>query len=172
MLLRCPKCSSPFLFLRQYYEIPAEYSGESTEPQQLYPNTREIPLDTVPPTIKMAYEDAFQAYKVGLYAPCVLMCRKTVEAICYEKGITKGNLKKKLLDLKEKEIIDGHIYEWADSLRLIGNEAAHELLPNISKQDCRDTIDFTESVILMTFVLSNKFEEFKERREKSLKTNS
>ena len=172
LLLRCPKCSSPFTFLRQYNEIPAEHITESAEPQQLYPNTSEIPLENVPHTIKKAYEDAFQAYKVGLYAPSVLMCRKTLEAICFEKGVTTGNLEKKLSELKEKEIIDGNIYEWADSLRLIGNEAAHELLPNISKQDCRDTIDFTESVILMTFVLSNKFEEFKERRENSLKKNN
>jgi len=171
-LLRCPKCSSPFLYLKRWQEMPAEWSYETAEPEKLYPNSSEIPLSSVPSSIKKAFEDAFQAHKVGLYAPSVLMCRKTIEAICFEKGITKGNLKQKILKLKEKGIIDSNIYKWADSLRLIGNDAAHELLPNISKDDSRDTINFTESVILTSFILSAKFEEFTERRKASKTSKS
>ncbi len=170
-LLRCPKCNSPFLYLKRWQEMPAEWNNETAEPEKLYPNSSEIPLSSVPPSIKKAFEDAFQAHKVGLYAPSVLMCRKTIEAICFEKGITKGNLKQKILKLKEKDIIGSNIYNWADSLRVIGNDAAHEFLPNISKEDSRDTIDFTESVILTTFILSVKFEEFTERREASKTKN-
>jgi hypothetical protein len=54
------------------------------------------------------------------------MCRKTLEGVCSEHGVKSGTLAAQLKKLKENGVIEGRLFEWADALRTIGNEAAHE----------------------------------------------
>ena len=166
-LLRCPNCHSPFLYFTQQIEGAMEdMLPERSEPKQVYPEIAIIDLKDVPESIEKAFLEAYKAHKTGLYLSSVFMCRKTIEEICREKNIKNGNLKNKLFKLKEIGIISDNIYEWADNLRLIGNEAAHDLLPDINKKDSQDIIDFTEAIVLTIFTLSSKFESFKKRRNK------
>ena len=53
--------------------------------------------------------------------------RKTLEGICSAHGVKSGTLAAELQKLKEKGIIESRLFEWAEELRTMGNEAAQGL---------------------------------------------
>jgi hypothetical protein len=95
------------------------------------------------------------------------MCRKCIEAVCRELGSAKGNLKQKLVALESSGKIDAKLTSWADALRLVGNDAAHDLDTRVGQQNAKDAIDFTQAILLYAFSLGRKFEEFQARRASS-----
>lgn len=159
----CSKCDRVFLVESDFYEIP----GEVCAPQGvsvLYPTDRNISTDGMPETASRAYAAAARSYQVGLYEPCVIMCRKCIEALCQELGATKGNLKERLDSLRKSGHIDQKLATWADELRLIGNDAAHDLDIVIEQVDAQNALEFVEAILMYAFSLTRKFEEFKNRR--------
>ncbi len=100
------------------------------------------------------------------------MYRKTLEGVCQQHGMSASNLKASLANLKEKGVIEGRLFEWADELRLAGNEAAHDVNVEVQSRDAGDTIEFTKALLEYVYTFREKFEEFKERRsKKELKTD-
>lgn len=164
VLCSCPKCQSPFLFKREWYEIPAVFETVTSEPELLYPTSSRLPISSLAQTIAKPYHNAVRSYEVGLYEPCVIMCRKCLEALCLEQGIKKGRLQNKLATLQERGLIDAKLRAWTDGLRLVGNDAAHEFNVDINQQDARDALDFVEAAISYIFLLGKKFDEFQKRR--------
>lgn len=153
---------------QDYYEIPGEVSAPQGD-RMLYPIQEKGLDEGVPKTAKKAHHDAVRSYACGLYEPCVIMCRKCLEAICYELGEKKGSLYKRINNLSEQNIIDQKLVTWADGLRLIGNEAAHDLNIQITKEDANDSIHFVEALLMYVFSLSLRFEEFQARRQQQKK---
>jgi hypothetical protein len=121
-------------------------------------------MDGMPETASRVYAAAARSYQVGLYEPCVIMCRKCIEALCQELGATKGNLKQRLENLQTNGHIDQKLLTWADELRLIGNDAAHDLNIVIEQVDAQNALEFVEAILMYVFSLTRKFEEFKNRR--------
>jgi hypothetical protein len=159
----CPRCESPFLTKAETYEIPAE----ATVPQGetlLYPVQRSFNPEGVPAAVARAYESARRSFRVGLYDPCVIMCRKCLEAVCRELGAKRGGLKQKLDALASEGKIDQKLASWATGLRIVGNEAAHDVDAEIAPEDARDVIEFTEALLSYAFSLNRRFEEFRLRR--------
>ncbi len=75
-----------------------------------------------------------------------------------------GSLKK----LKDQGRIDDRLFEWSDVLRVAGNEAAHDVGVTITEADARDLLEFTNAILDYLFSYRDRFEQFKERREKAL----
>ena len=100
------------------------------------------------------------------------MCRKTLEGICVEHGTKGGNLVSALKELKDKGIIEIRLFEWADALRISGNEAAHDVNVTISAEDARDILEFTNALLEYVFTFRDKFEEFKNRRSSKAKART
>jgi AbiV family abortive infection protein len=75
------------------------------------------------------------------------MCRKTLEAICAEHAIRARNLAGALTEMKERGLIEGRLFEWADTLRIAGNQAAHNVAANVTGEDARDLLEFTEALL-------------------------
>lgn len=165
VLCNCPKCQSPFLFKREWYEIPAEFETVTSEPELLYPKAGRLPQSLLPRQVAKPYQDAVRSYEVGLNEPCVIMCRKCLEAVCHLQGVTKGNLKTRLEGLRDAGVIDSKLYTWTDGLRLVANDAAHDIDISLSNQDARDAIDFVEAILSYVFLLAKKFKEFEARRK-------
>ena len=165
-LSECRRCKGVFLSKAEYYEIPGEVWSPQTNDIVLYPSSRKIDAATLPQSVAKAYSSATGSFNVGLYEPCVIMCRKCVEALCHENGITTGNLKNRIDRLRSEGHIDQKLYTWATSLRLAGNDAAHDITVNITKDDASDSIEFLEALLLYSFVLDRKFHSFQQRRDR------
>ena len=133
----------------------------------LYPGVPESLDSSVPTAIADSYLEARRAFgQAAAFTGAAILCRRTLEGICKDRGAAGGNLKSKLLDLKTKGIIEPRLHEWADEvLRGLGNDAAHDVGQTISKDDAQDALEFTKAIIEYLYVFEAAFQRFKGRRE-------
>jgi hypothetical protein len=158
--LKCPKCSAPFLACQE------DYGNGWDEPGRLFPVQEKQINPSLPEPIRNTYREALACLKSKSYTAATIMCRKTVEGICSAHGIKVKNLSSGLKEMKSKGIIESRIFEWAEALRISGNEAAHDVQVTISMQDAKDIVAFTDALLEYVFTFRDKFNEFTERRKK------
>jgi len=162
----CRRCNQPFLVRQSLYGIPGEFETV-TEETVLYPSESKLLAEGLPENIKTAYDQAARALHASLFEPCVLMSRKCLEAICKIFNAKGQNLNERLSMLHEAGHIDSRLLNWAHQIRLIGNEAAHDIDTVVTKEDARDVFDFTEAILIYVFSLTKRFESLKARRSKN-----
>src|SRR5215216_3060889 len=159
--LRCPRCSRPFIMLQ------VDDGPGWDEPRRLYPPIEMGVSLAIPNSLRLAYDEARKCFRAKAYTATAIMCRKTLEGIADENKISARNLAAALKDMKDKGIIENRLYEWADTLRISGNEAAHGVNLQISPQDAKDILEFTHALLEYVFTFQEKFEQFKQRRSSS-----
>jgi hypothetical protein len=159
---KCPACDAPLLAGQ------INTADGWDEPDRFYPPMdRELYLE-VPDHIVRAFTEARTCLRAKAYTAAAIMCRKTLEGICSEHGVrSSGTLAAQLKKLKENGVIENRLFEWAEELRTMGNEAAHGVEFVVSRDDARDTLEFTEALIEYVFTYRDKFENFKKRRAKA-----
>ena len=157
-LLHCPRCLQPIVALQTDW-------GEGWDtPSRVYPQER-IRIDPfMPKPIQSAFSEALQCFKTGSFTAAAIMCRKTLEGVCVDFGQTAGSLAARLKALKDNGRIEARLYDWADALRLSGNDAAHDVNVTVSKEDARDMIEFTFALTEYLFTYRRRFEEYAKRR--------
>ena len=158
--LKCNRCQEPMLIS----EEPA-YDDDYFSPTLLYPPPDKEFDNSVPKPIRVTFREAQACFKGKTYTASAIMCRKTLEGICEAHGIRKGRLVDKLKEMKQKELIEKRLFEWADALRLFGNEAAHDVDVTISKDDAKDILEFSEALIEYVFTFRDRFNSFIKRRK-------
>jgi hypothetical protein len=80
---------------------------------------------------------------------------------------SSASLAVQLKKLKENGVIENKLFEWAEELRAMGNEAAHGVESTIPGDDAKDMLEFTEALLEYVFTYRHKFEEFQKRRTKT-----
>jgi hypothetical protein len=60
------------------------------------------------------------------------------------------------------------LLNWAHGVRLVGNEAAHDVETAVSPEDARDILEFTEALLMYVFTLDAKYRSFETRRSKRI----
>jgi hypothetical protein len=163
LLLKCKECASPFLVRRYGYYVGGGMGWEYNPVTVLCPGERSLDA-SVPKIIAKSYEEAVACAGSGAFTACAIMCRRTLEGICDSHGIVAGNLDGKLKKLRDDGVIEKRLFEWADSLRLVGNEAAHDVAAEVPKEDARDLLDFTRALVEYIFTFTENFKKFTERR--------
>lgn len=156
-LFRCPKCARPFLVL----EVDSGYTVNDV----LYPQLERVNAG-LPKPIQSAFLEAQSCYRAKAFTAAAIMCRKTLEGICVAHEAKERGLVAQLRELKEKGIIEQRLYEWADALRISGNEAAHDVSVTVPAEDARDIVEFTNALLEYVFTFRDRFEAFKDRRAK------
>jgi hypothetical protein len=164
-IARCRRCNSPFLLHQSLHSVLGEFETVTSE-ELLYPQASRLPLEGVPQAIDHAYQQALRCYAAASYDASAMMCRRSLEALCAELGEKKGSLQSKLDALHDLGKIDSLLIRWAHGVRALGNEAAHDTHVDLSREDARDALDFTEALLLYVFVLARRFDAFSERRKK------
>ena len=168
LLLRCPTCKGPFLarqtFSAEGYTPDGEAYGH-WRISLLYPS---VPYELGPPVpknISSAYREARLCFLAGAHTACALMCRKAIECLCAEFSANGSNLKAQLKHLLDQKKLDERLYTWADQLRLVGNEAAHDTSFSAAKDEATDIMDFTRALMEYVFVFEERFKQFMSRRK-------
>ncbi len=160
----CPKCDAPFFIKEVLSGVPGEFESIADE-TVLYPAAVPASFKTTPEPVKRAYEQALSCYSSSAFEACALMCRRSLEALCRSQGVQSGNLDNKLKQLAQQQVIDVRLAEWAHGIRIVGNEAAHDTDTELSKEDAKDALDFTEALLTYVFVLNERFATFSARRK-------
>lgn len=167
-LAKCLNCDKPILLSEYFIDIEGNYYSQGKV--TLYPEKETNFVANAPKTIIKPYREAIKCYKANAYEPCVIMCRKGIEAICYDKGESKGNLVNKLRKLKDNGILEDTFFNWSNELREIGNLGAHSHDTEINKQDAKDTLEFFKALILYLYHLVDKYNDFIKRRNEKARS--
>jgi hypothetical protein len=161
----CSRCNQPFLVRQSVYGVPGEFET-ITEEAVLYPSESKLLPEALPEIVKTAYDQAARSLHASLFEPCVLMSRKCLEGVCKILSAKGRDLNARLARLHQDGHIDSRLLNWAHQVRLIGNEAAHDIDTSVTKEDARDVFDFTEAILIYVFSLTKGFESLQARRSK------
>lgn len=162
--MRCPKCYGPILTkCTLVYEFNAFDWGV---PVKIYPEMKFHVNPSIPRELRDALIESIRCYEASLYTPTVIMCRRTLEGFCQVMGIPKNqNLQNALKTLKEKEIINAQLFEWATLLRDTGNQAAHNMESTFTQSDAKDLLDFTIAILDFCYSFKDKYSNFLKRQD-------
>jgi hypothetical protein len=165
-LCKCPQCHSPLL-VEQDLGMDV-YLNETAwgRVKKIYPNNLFHINPVIPEKLQKALQECIQCFKADANTATAIMCRRTLEGFCLLKGVEERSLEKSIKRLKEEGLINDQLFEWANQLRLAGNEAAHNIEGEFSSIDAKDILDFTIAILDFTYSFKDKFDRFKERRVK------
>ncbi|MFC0096167.1 DUF4145 domain-containing protein [Micromonospora marina] len=162
-LLQCENCDKVSLQVRDIW--PFDSPGEV--PQFVYPARRQLSSD-IPEKLRQEFEEARTCFDTKAYTATVVMVRRTLEGIAVDNGIAERNLVRQISKMRDQGLIDTSIADWADGLRVLGNQGAHYTGRKVSREDANDALDFAEALLDHIYVYKRRFEEFKKRREAKL----
>lgn len=166
-LLKCPACNCPLVGECDDVFQNEEYHW--TDLVRVYPKPpRTLTLD-VPEPVQNSLREADKCLQIGANIAAAAMAGRALEAVCRHYSTEDTYLGAGIKELKDKEIIDARLYEWSEELRDQRNAAAHATITEISSQDAEDIVTFTYAIVDYVFMLTTKFENFKERKAEEKK---
>jgi hypothetical protein len=159
-LLKCPRCANPLLVSVD------DIVNDGEQFVMLYPSTAAKASASVPAPLRRAFDEATLCLRAKAYTAAAIMCRKAVEGVCVKHGVKSKGLVAGLKELRERGVIEGRLFSWADALRMQGNEAAHDVRVTTSPEDARDLVDFAHALLEYVFTFNDKFKAFEARKAK------
>ena len=159
-LLQCP--SGHTLLVLQN-----EYSGltfDDDDPFRVYPPQDRQLSDEIPEPLRLTHEEARRCLRAKAYTAAVAMSGRTLEGACELQGVKEDSLYRSLAKMKDKKLIDGRLWDWAEILRDVRNTAAHFNDEEISRRDAEDALAFSEALLDYLYVLTARFNALKTRR--------
>jgi hypothetical protein len=123
---------------------------------------------SIPRELRRELSEARSCYNAKAHTAAVVMVRRTLEGVCALHGVNQRNLHSALQEMATKDLLDGRLLKWADSLRVLGNEGAHYTGSSVRREDASDALALAEAVLHYLYALTAKFEEFEQRRQKAV----
>jgi hypothetical protein len=140
-LYRCPVCKEPTL--KGWWE--SEFTDfEFDEPIQIYPTPRDN--SALPESVRKRYDAALKVRKTdaGFYAVGI---GRMLEAVCRDRGKTKGDLNDRLDELVVDGVLPAPIGVLAHQIRSLRNFGAHDNDWDVEERDVPAIEDFAEVIL-------------------------
>ena len=124
-----------------------------------YPVAR-IDFDTtdVPADVSRAFDEALACHANECWMGAAMLIRKTIEELCDDRGATGGRLIDRLRNLRIRVTLPEELFEAADHLRLLGNDAAHieaKDYNQVSKDEVEAGVELAKELIKSVYQYKN-----------------
>lgn len=160
-LLQCDTCTSPLVVAQE------DYGRGYDEMGRVWPSPVRYLSNAIPEELRDVHNEARKCYSARAYTAAVVMVGRTLEGVCIKNDVKKRNLVQGLEELRSRGLIDERLFEWTQALRVLRNEGAHFTGKLVSRADAKDALQLCEALLDYMYVLTARFEEFKERRAKA-----
>ena len=171
VVVACKICYEYMLISHPKDETAAKYNFKRIN-KMLWPvSVREF-SSTIPESLRLEHKEARACFNNAAYTATVVMVRRTLEGVCSENGVKKAPLISALKEMQNQGLIEGRLLEWAQELRVLGNEGAHFTGRRVSREDAQDALALAEALLDYLYVFSAQFAEFKRRRQNRTKENA
>lgn len=135
--------------------------------------TETIPFDkeNIPENVLNSFEEAIKCHSNNCFIAAGIMIRKTLEEICFEKGIQGNNLFQKLSSIGSKVTMPKELLEGINELRLLGNDAAHieaKTFAEIGKEEIEISLEVTKEILKAVYQYQNLVASLKKLKEKNI----
>jgi Domain of unknown function (DUF4145) len=111
--------------------------------------------DCVPATVCSAFDEASKCLASDCARAATAMARCALEGIVIDQGEPKGQLVQRLKNLADRGLLLPTLAAWAKEVRLLGNDAVHDLTADISIADARQLLEFIRELAKYIYVLPN-----------------
>jgi hypothetical protein len=166
-LFRCDECGSPLLYRKELDYDWDEQNVKFYVTQRLWPQPSISLGEAVPLSLRQEYAQARLCFEASAYTASVVMVRRTLEGVCAENSISEKNLARALERMKSDGLIDDRLFEWAQALRVLGNEGAHYTGDQVDRMDAEDALALAEALLDYMYVLRVRFRQFQTRRDQN-----
>lgn len=123
-----------------------------------YPAERiDFDATNIPSSVLKALEEAITCHAGACYVATAIMVRKTLEALCEDRGAKGSNLKERIKALGGKILLPAELLEGLDDLRLLGNDAAHiesKEYDKVGQEEVEIGIEFAKEVLKAVYQYS------------------
>lgn len=145
--------------LQPYYDIDGNTQYEHYPDIHLYPPKEQIQLqfikfDSNSSLVSKYFDESVAAFNNDLILLSAIGLRACLERFCHYNEIIEGNLKGEIDKLKQKNIILKDEHKQLHGIRFLGNESAHEVLPQIKKKQIISAIQVFENIFLRVYNLN------------------
>ena len=158
-LLACSRCRHPILIREE--EV---WEDRWAKPETVYPCNNIAVNENFPERLQSAVGEMHRCFNAKAYTSTAIAGRRAIEILCADRGVKERTLAESLAKMRENNVIDGSLFDWAEGLRLAGNRAAHDIDTDVSARDARDVSEFTDALIEYVVVYRERFEQFKTRQ--------
>lgn len=134
--------------------VPVTYETLYPNPDYGRPPLDEIEIHLSPKLLKI-YNETIKALNLRLPVLCSIGIRAIVETICKNKNALGSNLYRKIDDLVTKQVLTPNGASILHKLRVMGNDAAHEVKPHTIEQ-LNLALDVIENLISSVYILPSK----------------
>lgn len=168
MLLECNGCDTITYRIDYAFSEDIDRSGSPIIDTSYYPNITKFSLDCtlskyIPTDIKKIYYETIDNYNNENYILCTAGIRATLEAITLAQNIIikdkngkiikQPNLHKKLINMKDNEVLSKRHYDSLNRLKILGNKALHEI-KQPSGEELRNAIKIIEHTLFNLYELN------------------
>ena len=170
-VLLCPSCNTVNVIKTSYDSegsIPINEYEEDYEITvgYLFPLIKSGNFKNLPSIVEKSYAIATKLRKIEPIASAVFS-RKSLEAICVDQKATGKGLYNLINNLAQKGLIPELLKEAAHSVRLLGNEGAHELDAEVSADDAETLLALCDAIISYVYEAPQLVQRIQERLAKS-----
>lgn len=157
----CNSCNQMFLVQRQT-------NGYLLE---TFPNQLPKPIDEKTPEFLIKdLKEAYDCFSVSAYRATAVLARRALQKCCIEKGAPDKKLIEQVQWLLDNQIITKDLKEWAEEVRLTGNDCAHppkkieeEMI--VPKDDAEDILLLLEKFVDVLYIAPQIAQERRDARE-------
>ncbi|MGW4565457.1 DUF4145 domain-containing protein [Streptomyces sp. NPDC004561] len=138
--------------------------GSDESEERLWPPVAAL-AQGIPAAIQREMIEARACFDAKLYTAAAVMVRRSLEGMGIEQGTKKRALFQALQELRDNGKIEGRLFDWAQALRVLGNQGAHFSEESVSREDAADALSLAEALLNYVYVFTVQYEEFRNRRQ-------
>jgi len=134
----------------------------------IYPSPMPEPTDKhIPDNIASDLDEAKICFVNECFRGCAVMARRAIQNACIAKGAKKDKLQHQIDELFELNKITKDLKDFAHTVRLVGNDAAHPDEISVEKDEAEDILELAKQFLQVLFVTpAIAAERMKKRSEK------
>lgn len=152
-----PTCGN-FSLVFLEFSVGRGYSGLKGIVGQL-PRGNAQPMDGLPSEIAADRDEAWSCLYGGDVRASIIMGRAAIQRAVRKLGAEGAGLKAEIADLLSKGEINKSLKEWADEVRIAGDEAAHpEALGEVTRGEAEASLEFMDAFLEGAIALPAKAE--------------
>jgi hypothetical protein len=155
----CETCDLAILY---YFDGEGSYDPDGSDLQNariVWPVVFDL-SDAVPDGVRRSYLEAARIRQIAPTAYAVQI-RRSLEAICDDRGAVRGTLQKRLQDLAFKNQIPPVLAEMSEIVRVLGNIGAHANEHQISAYDAQVIDEFFRSIVEYVYEAPKRIQDFR-----------
>jgi len=159
-----PECRGPSLVFMRFRREMADTSSRGIVGQ--LPRGKALPMEGLPEDVESDRDEAWSCFYGDDVRAAVIMGRAAIQRAVRTLNAEGKGLKAEIADLFSKGVITRLLKEWADEVRIAGDEAAHpDMLGKLEREEAEASMEFMDAFLNHALALPAKRDALKAARK-------